>query len=165
LLRRWHASLLRLRANVQGNVTSVDAALYAYKSYWITLSIKKPHQNTLHSLHTKPNLGSNIDLVLIDQQSVGKRSLHLMDTVTEKEMDDHLGNFPRQSYFRHSSPRLFRSINNNTRQSLKIKRLNKYLEWIWLLMGLIFILLCKINVEVNDGSSNDIENHSLSACQ
>jgi hypothetical protein len=26
-------------------------------------------------------------------------------------------------------------------------------------MGLIFILLCKINVEVNDGSSNDMENH------
>jgi hypothetical protein len=28
-------------------------------------------------------------------------------------------------------------------------------------MGLIFILLCKINVEVNDGSSNDMENHPL----
>jgi hypothetical protein len=28
-------------------------------------------------------------------------------------------------------------------------------------MGLIFILLCKINVEVNDGSSNDMENHPV----
>jgi hypothetical protein len=33
---------------------------------------------------TKP-----IDLVLIDQQIMGKGS-HLMDTVNEKEMDDHL---------------------------------------------------------------------------
>jgi hypothetical protein len=30
-------------------------------------------------------LGQNIDLVLIDQQSVGKRSLHLMDTVNAKK--------------------------------------------------------------------------------
>jgi hypothetical protein len=32
-----------------------------------------------------------IDLVLIDQQSVGNRRLHLMDTVNaEKEINDHL---------------------------------------------------------------------------
>jgi hypothetical protein len=31
-----------------------------------------------------------MDLVFIDQQSVGKRSLHLIDTQCEKEMDDHL---------------------------------------------------------------------------
>jgi hypothetical protein len=30
-------------------------------------------------------LVSYIDLVLIDQQSMGKRSLHLMDTVNEKK--------------------------------------------------------------------------------
>jgi hypothetical protein len=51
---------------------------------------------------------------------------------------------------RHSSPRLFWSLNNNTRPSLKLQRVNKYLEWNWLLIGLIFISLCKINVEVND---------------
>jgi hypothetical protein len=31
-----------------------------------------------------------IDLVLIDQRSVGKRSLHLMDTKCQKEMHHHL---------------------------------------------------------------------------
>jgi hypothetical protein len=48
------------------------------------------------------------------------------------------------------SPRLFWNFNNNTRQSLKLQRVIKYLEWIWLLTGLIFIPLCKIN---NDGKS------------
>jgi hypothetical protein len=33
---------------------------------------------------------STIDLVLIDQQNVGKTSLHLMDTINAKKMDDHL---------------------------------------------------------------------------
>jgi hypothetical protein len=34
--------------------------------------------------------GWPIDLVLIDQQSVGKRTHDLMDCQCEKEMDDHL---------------------------------------------------------------------------
>jgi hypothetical protein len=34
---------------------------------------------------TKDDNTTTIDLVLIDQQSVGKRSLHLMDTVNAKK--------------------------------------------------------------------------------
>jgi hypothetical protein len=32
-----------------------------------------------------------IDLISIDQQSVGKRNLHLMDTVNAKKLGDDLG--------------------------------------------------------------------------
>jgi hypothetical protein len=35
-------------------------------------------------------IGLIIDLVLIDQQSAGKKILHLLHTVNAKEMDDHL---------------------------------------------------------------------------
>jgi hypothetical protein len=34
--------------------------------------------------------GGTVDLVLIDPQSVGKRTHDLMDTVNAKEMEDHL---------------------------------------------------------------------------
>jgi hypothetical protein len=36
-------------------------------------------------LNQEPSIDNTIDLVLIDQQSVGKRSLYLMDTVNAKK--------------------------------------------------------------------------------
>jgi hypothetical protein len=91
--------------------SAILCMLYTYKpSFCINLSIKKTasksvgylsvHRNDGVSKHTDSGkrlcfilcyennlsrLVSTIDLVLIDQQSMGNRSLHLMDTVNAKK--------------------------------------------------------------------------------